>query len=186
MKFEDYAQPDAFQAEKRTIFAATWLPLCADGQLAKQGDFVSATVGGWGVFGVRDTAGTVGVLRNACRHQSMQVVGTPSGNCETFRCRFHGWTYDCRAIFGGRAAGLLTEAPSQFGVASTASPRESSLQSQPAQARPRRPLSASAARSRRRSPATGRSASSICWRSTRHRPISAGTGRCSRCAAQER
>ena len=29
----------------------------------------------------------------------MQVVGTPSGNCETFRCRFHGWTYDLRGRF---------------------------------------------------------------------------------------
>jgi phenylpropionate dioxygenase-like ring-hydroxylating dioxygenase large terminal subunit len=56
-------------------------------------------VGGWGVFGVRDKQGAVQVLRNACRHQNMQVVGTPSGNCETFRCRFHGWTYDLQGRF---------------------------------------------------------------------------------------
>jgi phenylpropionate dioxygenase-like ring-hydroxylating dioxygenase large terminal subunit len=101
MKSEDYAQGDAFQAEKRTIFSATWLPLCADGQLAKPGDFIAATVGGWGVIGVRDKAGAVRVLRNACRHQKMQVVGTPSGHCETFRCRFHGWTYDLQGRFLG-------------------------------------------------------------------------------------
>jgi phenylpropionate dioxygenase-like ring-hydroxylating dioxygenase large terminal subunit len=101
MKPEDYAQGDAFQAEKRTIFSTDWLPLCAEGQLAKPGDFLSATVGGWGVFGVRDKNGTVRVLRNACRHQNMQVVGTPSGNCETFRCRFHGWTYDLQGRFLG-------------------------------------------------------------------------------------
>src|SRR5438477_5458648 len=99
MKPEDYSQGDAFQAEKRTVFSAEWLPLCAAGQLARGGDYVSATVGGWGVVGVRDKEGAVRVLRNACRHQNMQVVGTPSGNCETFRCRFHGWTYDLQGRF---------------------------------------------------------------------------------------
>jgi phenylpropionate dioxygenase-like ring-hydroxylating dioxygenase large terminal subunit len=101
MKSEDYAQGDAFQAEKRTLFSTEWLPLCAEAQIAKPGDFLSATVGGWGVFGVRDQEGAVRVLRNACRHQNMQVVGTPSGNCETFRCRFHGWTYDLQGRFLG-------------------------------------------------------------------------------------
>jgi phenylpropionate dioxygenase-like ring-hydroxylating dioxygenase large terminal subunit len=99
MKTEDYCQGEAFQAEKRTVFSTESLPLCAEGQLSRPGDFVSATVGGWGVVAVRDKEGAVRVLRNACRHQNMQVVGTPSGNCETFRCRFHGWTYDLRGRF---------------------------------------------------------------------------------------
>jgi len=101
MRSEDYAQGDAFQAEKRTLFSTEWLPLCAEGQIVRAGDFLSATVGGWGVFGVRDKDGAVRVLRNACRHQNMQVVGTPSGNCEAFRCRFHGWTYDLQGRFLG-------------------------------------------------------------------------------------
>jgi nitrite reductase/ring-hydroxylating ferredoxin subunit len=99
MKTEDYAQGDAFQAEKRTIFSTEWLPICAEAQIARPGDFVSATVGGWGVVAVRDTADEVRVLRNACRHQNMPVVGTPAGNCGSFRCRFHGWTYDLTGKF---------------------------------------------------------------------------------------
>lgn len=99
MKPEDYTASEPFQVEKRTMFSTEWLPLCAEGQLAQPGDFVSATVGGWSVFGVRDAEGTVCVLRNACRHQNMQVVNTPSGNCESFRCRFHGWTYDLQGRF---------------------------------------------------------------------------------------
>jgi phenylpropionate dioxygenase-like ring-hydroxylating dioxygenase large terminal subunit len=101
MRPQDYAQGDAFQAEKRTLFSTEWLPLGAEGQIAKPGDFLSATVGGWGVFSVRDRDGAVRVLRNACRHQNMQVVGAPSGHCETFRCRFHGWTYDLQGRFVG-------------------------------------------------------------------------------------
>ena len=104
MKSEDYAQGDAFQAEKRTVFSTRMAAALRRGQIAKPGDFLSATVGGWSVFGVRDKEGAVRVLRNACRHQNMQVVGTPSGNCESFRCRFHGWTYDLQGTVRGRAA----------------------------------------------------------------------------------
>jgi nitrite reductase/ring-hydroxylating ferredoxin subunit len=99
MESRDYAEGDAFQAEKRTIFSTEWLPLCAEGQVPRPGDFLSATVGGWGVFAVRDKAGQLRVLRNACRHQNMPVVGAAAGNCEGFRCRFHGWTYDLAGKF---------------------------------------------------------------------------------------
>jgi nitrite reductase/ring-hydroxylating ferredoxin subunit len=95
----DYTQGDAFQTEKRTIFSAQWLPLCAEGQIAKPGDFLPLAVGGWSVVATRDEAGVVHVLRNACRHQNMPVVGTTPGNCESFRCRFHGWTYDLHGKF---------------------------------------------------------------------------------------
>lgn len=93
MKIEDYCQGDAFQAEKRTIFADSWLPVCAEGQVSRPGDFLSVSVGGWGVVAVRDQTGALRVLRNACRHQNMPVVNPGTGNCTSFRCRFHGWTY---------------------------------------------------------------------------------------------
>jgi nitrite reductase/ring-hydroxylating ferredoxin subunit len=99
MKTEDYAQGDAFQAEKRTIFSADWLPVCAEAQIPRAGDFLSVTVGGWSLIAVRDQTGAVRVLRNMCRHQSMPVVSTPSGQCEHFRCRFHGWTFDLQGKF---------------------------------------------------------------------------------------
>ncbi len=101
VKTEDYTKGDAFQAEKRTLFATEWLPLCAEAQLAKPGDFLSASVGGWSVFGVRGKDGGIRVLRNACRHQNMPVVSTPTGTCESFRCRFHGWTYGLDGKFIG-------------------------------------------------------------------------------------
>src|SRR5207302_2890807 len=109
-----------------------WLPLCAAGQLPKGGDYVSATVGGWGVVGVRDKEGTVRVLRNACRHQNMQVVGTPSGggtgNCETFRCRFHGWTYDLRGRFLGAPPPVAPADPKgDLGLQSLATAQEAGL-----------------------------------------------------------
>src|SRR5476649_7253 len=112
MKSEDYAQGDAFQAEKRSIFSTEWLPACAEAQIPKAGDFFSLTVGGWSVVVTRDAAGAVTVLRNMCRHQNMPVVGAPAGNCENFRCRFHGWTYDLKGKFLGAPPPVAPKEPS--------------------------------------------------------------------------
>jgi len=106
MTIEDYCEGDAFQAEKRTVFADSWLPLCAERQVAQPGDYLSTSVGGWSVVAVRGQDGSLNVLRNACRHQNMPVVNAGIGHCTNFRCRFHGWTYDL--------AGKFQSAPPQF------------------------------------------------------------------------
>ncbi len=115
MKFEDYCQGDAFQAEKRTVFASEWLPVCAEGQIGAPGAFLSATIGGWSIVAVRGNDQAIRVLRNNCRHQNMPVVGVPAGQCETFRCRFHGWTYDL--------AGKFLSAPPQVAPADPHAPQ---------------------------------------------------------------
>ena len=128
MKPEDYAQGDAFQAEKRTVFSTEWLPVCAEAQLARPGDFLSATVGGWGVVAVRGQDGEVRVLRNACRHQNMPVVGVPAGNCESFRCRFHGWTYDLAGRFVSAPPPVVPPDPkADLGLQSLATARDAGL-----------------------------------------------------------
>jgi nitrite reductase/ring-hydroxylating ferredoxin subunit len=99
MILQDYCLGDAFQAEKRQIFSGEWLPACAEGQIAAPGAFLAATIGGWSVIAVRGKDEMVRVLRNNCRHQNMPVAGVPAGQCETFRCRFHGWTYDLAGKF---------------------------------------------------------------------------------------
>ena len=102
---EAYTQGDRFQLEKRRLFARAWLPFCAAGQLARAGDFVSHTLGGWPLFAIRGADGVARGFRNVCRHQGMPVVERPSGQCDALRCRYHGWTYDL--------TGALTAAPPQ-------------------------------------------------------------------------
>jgi nitrite reductase/ring-hydroxylating ferredoxin subunit len=60
---------------------------------------------------VRDDSGAVRVLRNMCRHQNMPVVSTPGGQCEHFRCRFHGWTFDLQGKFLGAPAPVAPAEP---------------------------------------------------------------------------
>ncbi len=78
--------------EKTSIFARMWLPLCAASQLAQHGDYMSATIGGWPLFAIRDDA-SIRAFRNTCRHQNMMVVEKPAGRCDVLQCRYHGWQY---------------------------------------------------------------------------------------------
>jgi nitrite reductase/ring-hydroxylating ferredoxin subunit len=98
-----YAEGARFQLEKRRLFAAAWLPVCAVAQIAAPGDFVSQSIGGWPVLVIRGADGRARGFRNVCRHQGMPVVEQPAGRCDVLRCRYHGWTYDL--------AGALIEAP---------------------------------------------------------------------------
>ncbi len=89
---EAYFKGEPFMLEKSAIFAREWLPLCAASQLATHGDYVSATIGGWPLFAVRDGQ-TVRAYRNTCRHQNMMIVEKPVGHCDVLQCRYHGWQY---------------------------------------------------------------------------------------------
>ena len=93
-----YCEGEAFQQEKRTLFATSWQLLASTSALREPGDFVTANLGGWPVFALVDEEGGIGAFRNVCRHQGMQVLEKPRGRCTTLRCRYHGWTYD----FAGR------------------------------------------------------------------------------------
>ena len=181
-EIRDYSQGDAFQVEKRTVFSTNGCR-CAPKARSPSPAISSRrpSVAGASLPCATRT-GAVRVLRNACRHQNMPVVGTPSGNCESFRCRFHGWTYDLQ--------GRFLSAPPPVAPADPQSP-DLNLRSLPS-ALPRAWSSSAlgrsvltgsmsatlagpmAARSSPTSPATGRSASSICWRGPSRRPTSPG------------
>lgn len=94
-----YTEGEQFQRERRTVFARTWLPFAASGQMPRPGDFVSHSFGGWPLFGIRGEDGMARAFHNVCQHQSMPVVEQPVGSCEALRCRYHGWTYDLEGEF---------------------------------------------------------------------------------------
>ncbi len=94
-----YIHGDAFQSEKRTVFASSWLSIGVAQQLAQPGQYVSAAAGGWPMLAVRGADGVLRAFRNTCRHKQMLLADKDSGSCELFRCRFHGWTYDLSGAF---------------------------------------------------------------------------------------
>lgn len=95
---EWYTKGEPFMQEKAKIFATHWLPLAAQAQLAKRGDFAQATIGGWPLVVLRADA-QLNAFRNTCRHQQMMVVEQPAGTMTKFQCRYHGWIYDLDGHF---------------------------------------------------------------------------------------
>jgi nitrite reductase/ring-hydroxylating ferredoxin subunit len=109
-----YARPEAFQRERRSVFEAAWLLLARVEQMRDPGSYVAQSLGGWPVFAIADSAGSLNGFRNVCRHQGLPVFDTGTGRCEEIRCRYHGWSYD--------ASGRFRDAPAQSAPADPADP----------------------------------------------------------------
>lgn len=115
-----YTRPEAFQRERRAVFASRWLLLARETALEAPGDHVAATLGGWPVFAIAEEADAPGLVRrgafrNVCRHQGLPLFDPGAGHCEQIRCRYHGWTYDL--------AGRFVSAPPKVAPSDPADPR---------------------------------------------------------------
>jgi Rieske 2Fe-2S family protein len=88
-----YRSPEFFQAERREIFARTWLLVGHVSQLREPGDYVSMTIAGEPIAVVRGKDGRLRAFSNVCRHRAARVLDG-AGNCgKAMRCPYHGWTY---------------------------------------------------------------------------------------------
>jgi phenylpropionate dioxygenase-like ring-hydroxylating dioxygenase large terminal subunit len=88
-----YNDPTLFEAELERIFYKTWIWVAHESELRNPGDFRTTTIGRQPVIVVRDTAGTVRVLENRCRHRGATVCEQHQGNARGFTCPYHSWSY---------------------------------------------------------------------------------------------
>ena len=74
-----------------------WHLVADDGQLANDGDFVTATLLGRPLqirrFAGDGVDGGVVALSNVCGHRHCRLTGEAAGNSPTMRCGYHGWEY---------------------------------------------------------------------------------------------
>lgn len=88
-----YTDARVFELEKRAVFGATWQLVGRAEQVAKPGEFVTATVGDEPIVVVRGQDGILRGFFNVCRHHAAAVVTEAAGCKERLRCPYHGWTY---------------------------------------------------------------------------------------------
>src|SRR5271169_2148206 len=91
---EIYWDPSVYQREMETIFGSAWLFVGHDSMIPETGDYVANFMGNDPVILCRDKAGAPRVFLNRCRHRGNKVCLFDNGNTRSFRCSYHGWTYD--------------------------------------------------------------------------------------------
>lgn len=89
-----YLDRDVFRDEVRRIHGRAWLYVGHESQIPKLGDYFTTVMGRTPVVLVRHKDGSVRVIRNRCGHKGVSVVGTRCGSAKSFKCMYHGWTYD--------------------------------------------------------------------------------------------
>lgn len=98
-----YKDASVFDLEMERIFKGTWVYIGHDSELPEPGDYRTMAVGREPVIFARDRNGELNVMVNRCRHRAASVCQRASGNANSFRCHYHGWTY--------RNDGTLTGVP---------------------------------------------------------------------------
>jgi phenylpropionate dioxygenase-like ring-hydroxylating dioxygenase large terminal subunit len=88
-----YSDPAIFALEMARIFARAWIYVGHESQVAKPGDFITATVAQQPVIVLRHDDGSVRALRNRCGHRGALVVTQRCGHASLLRCPYHGWTF---------------------------------------------------------------------------------------------
>lgn len=106
----DYWDPEVHAVERAGIFAREWLCLGSSAAVAEPGSYLGETVAGWPLVVVRDADGVLRGFHNVCRHRAGPLVDDGRGQCRSFVCRYHGWSYELDgALRSARDSGLAPE-----------------------------------------------------------------------------
>jgi phenylpropionate dioxygenase-like ring-hydroxylating dioxygenase large terminal subunit len=105
---EAYTIPAAWYTDKRVadlelqnVFSRNWQLVGRTDQVAKPGQYVTATVSGEPIVAVRGSDGKLRAFYNVCRHHAMIVMNQPCGQAQHMRCPYHGWTYNLEGELRG-------------------------------------------------------------------------------------
>lgn len=96
-----YSDPAIFADEMDKIFHRGWVYVGHRGEIPNRGDFRLKRIGLQPVIMVRDQHGQVQLLLNRCRHRGATVCQEGQGNARSFRCMYHGWTYQLNGALSG-------------------------------------------------------------------------------------
>lgn len=96
-----YWTPDAWEIERREIWAKTWCLIGLASQVTEVGDYLAAEIAGYPVFAIRGKDGVLRGFHNVCRHRASPLLRDCAGHTDRLSCPYHRWLYD----FEGRLRG---------------------------------------------------------------------------------
>ena len=89
-----FTDPAILALEQQRVFERSWIYAGHTSEVPQPGDFLARRVAGRPIILVRGTDGVVRVLLNTCPHRGARVCLEPRGNCKTFQCFYHAWTFN--------------------------------------------------------------------------------------------
>jgi choline monooxygenase len=89
-----YVDPRILELERSTVFASSWQMVGRADQVRDPRQYITCEVAGEPILVVRGTDGVLRGFFNVCRHHAATVITKVEGRTQTFRCPYHGWTYN--------------------------------------------------------------------------------------------
>ncbi len=89
-----YLEQEIFELEMERIFERNWVFLGHESEIATPGDYKTAPIGTQPAIMTRDEDGDIHVVMNRCMHRGATICQDQRGNSSSFRCWYHGWTYN--------------------------------------------------------------------------------------------
>ena len=86
--------PEIYRLELEHIFARAWVGVAYTTEIPNPGDYVLRYIGEDRVIVVRTPANEISVLLNVCAHRGFEVCWADTGKASSFKCPYHGWTFD--------------------------------------------------------------------------------------------
>jgi choline monooxygenase len=96
-----YTDQRVADLELKNVFSCNWQAVGRKDQVAKPGDYLTATVANEPVVVVRGSDNVLRAFYNVCRHHAMTVMNEPCGHTQHLRCPYHGWTYNLEGELRG-------------------------------------------------------------------------------------
>jgi choline monooxygenase len=87
-----FTSPEWYQKEVEKIFLKEWICVGREEQAPKAGDFFRFDIVNEPLVLVRDRSGKLHAHIAVCRHRAA-LLAQGKGNCRTFVCPYHSWTY---------------------------------------------------------------------------------------------
>ena len=89
-----YTDPAVFAEELEHIWYRTWVCLGHQSEVARPDAFIRKAIGPQELLMTRSSDGALHVLHNRCAHRGSRVCEDAHGSTHTFRCPYHGWSYE--------------------------------------------------------------------------------------------
>ena len=96
-----HTDPEVYRLEMKRVFGRVWLFVAHESEIPERGNWVVRDMGEQNVIVSRGEDGVIRTFLNSCRHRGMKLACEDRGTGKSWRCPYHGFTYNNSGNFVG-------------------------------------------------------------------------------------